>query len=289
MFAFDLLLVDGADVRRLFLVERREQLRKILPTDPRSAIHFSDHYEGEGAELFKQAYAMGLEGIVSKRALSPYTPRRHYDEGIRRYGFHGLSYEFITGALRRKQVDLRRELIIIAHLGNGASMCALKAGQSVETTMGFSTLSGLPMGTRCGDLDPGIILYLLAEKKMSIEQVQHMLYESSGLLGVSGLTPSMEDLLKQSSKEEAAEAVEFYCYQSRRQLAGLTATLGGLDRVVFTGGVGANAPLVRAKICADLTYLGIVLDPNRNMGGAELISDETSSVAQHVRHLLTAK
>jgi acetate kinase len=143
-------------------------------------------------------------------------PRKLYDEGIRRYGFHGLSYEFIISELHRRRVDLEHELIIIAHLGNGASMTALKAGQSVETTMGFSTLSGLPMGTRCGDLDPGIILYLLAERKMSVEQVQHMLYESSGLLGVSGLTPSMEDLLEQRSKEGAAEAVEFYCYQARR-------------------------------------------------------------------------
>jgi acetate kinase len=247
---------------------------------------------------FDTAFHHSLPRLARLTGLS----RELYGEGIRRYGFHGLSYEYITDALRREAVDLEHERIIIAHLGNGASMCAVKSGRSIETTMGFSTLSGLPMGTRCGDLDPGIVLYLLTEKRMRIKQVQQLLYEESGLLGLSGLSSSMEDLLGQLSEPAAVEAVEFYCYQARRHLAALTATLGGLDRLVFTGGVGANAPLIRTKICAGLDYLGIVIDPKRNADGERVISNETSGVAveafatdeelmiaQHVRHLLTAQ
>jgi acetate kinase len=247
---------------------------------------------------FDTAFHSSLPRLARLTAL----PRRMYAQKIRRYGFHGLSYEYIADALRHDQVDLDQERVIIAHLGNGASMCALKAGQSVETTMGFSTLSGLPMGTRCGDLDPGIILYLLTAEGMTAKQVQHLLYEQSGLLGISHLSPSMEDLLKQTSKPEAAEAIDFYCYQARRQLAALTATLGGLDRLVFTGGIGANAPLIRSKICDDLTYLGISLDAKRNTDSAKIVSNDDSSVtveafatdeelmiARHVRNLLRGK
>ena len=165
--------------------------------------------------------------------------------------------------------------------------------------MGFSTLAGLPMGTRCGDLDPGVILYLLAEKGMTVERVQRLLYEESGLLGVSGLSRNMQDLLAKTAEPAAAEAVELFCYHARRHLAALTAALGGLDRVVFTGGIGANAPAVRAKICAGLEYLGIVLDAERNVAGAQDISadastvaieafstDEELMIARHVRNVL---
>jgi acetate kinase len=227
-------------------------------------------------------------------------PRELYEDGIRRYGFHGLSYEYIVDALRREGVDVDRERIIVAHLGNGASMCALRGGQSIETTMGFSTLAGLPMGTRCGDLDPGIVLYLLAEKGMSVERVQRLLYEESGLLGVSGLSRNMQDLLAKAAEPAAAAAVELFCYQARRHLAALTAPLGGLDRLVFTGGIGANAPAVRAQICAGLAHLGIVLDAERNVAGGRRIAADTSRVAvealptdeelmiaRHVRETLT--
>src|SRR3546814_19690285 len=138
--------------------------------------------------------------------------------------------------------------------------------------MGFSTLAGLPMGTRCGDLDPGIVLYLLAEKGMTVEHVQRLLYEESGLLGLSGLSRNMQDLLARPAQPAAIEAVEVFCYQARRHLAALTAALGGVDRVVFTGGIGANAPLVRAKICAGLAYLGIALNAKRHADAARVIS-----------------
>ncbi len=229
-------------------------------------------------------------------------PRAFYDEGVRRYGFHGLSYEYVVSALRRNGVDVDRERIVIAHLGNGASMCALKCGRSIETTMGFSTLAGLPMGTRCGDLDPGVVLYLMAEKGLTLDRVQHLLYEESGLLGISGSSRNMQDLLARPALPAAVEAIEYYTYQAQRQLGALTAALGGLDRLVFTGGIGANAAAIRAKVCTGLEYLGITLDSKRNAAGERLISadssrvaveafstDEELVIAGHVRQALAAR
>lgn len=283
-----------------------ERLRRLIPLAP---LHQPHNLAGIAAvrsarpglpqvACFDTAFHHSLPRLATLTAL----PRELYDEGVRRYGFHGLSYENVVNALRLDGADIGRERIIIAHLGNGASMCALQSGRSVETTMGFSTLAGLPMGTRCGDLDPGIILYLLAEKGMTVAEVQHLLYEQSGLLGISKLSRNMQDLLARLDEPAAVEAVAAFCYQARRHLAALTAALGGLDRVVFTGGIGANAPLVRAKICTGLEYLGIVLDTERNAGGARIISAESSRVlvealptdeelmiARHVRDVLAAK
>jgi acetate kinase len=246
---------------------------------------------------FDTAFHHGLPRLARLTGL----PRRFEEGGIRRYGFHGLSYEYVIDELHRRYGDdAANGRIIVAHLGNGASMAAIKDGRSVETTMGFSTLAGLPMGTRSGDLDPGIVLYLLMEKGMTAEQVQHLLYEQSGLLGLSGLSRNMQELLVKSDEEvAAAEAIEFFCYEARKHLVGLTASLGGLDRLVFTGGIGANAPEVRAKICNGLGYLGIVLDETRNTAGELTISsygsdvvveafptDEELMIARHVRHVL---
>lgn len=225
-------------------------------------------------------------------------PRAMQDAGLRRYGYHGLSYEYILGALRGDGVDVAREKIIVAHLGNGASMCAIRGGKSIETTMGFSTLAGLPMGTRSGDVDPGLLLHLLTERRMPVAELSRLLYAESGLLGLSGLSRDMRDLLARP-EAEAAEAVAYFCYHARRHLAGLTAALGGLDRVVFTGGIGANAPQVRAAICAGLGYLGITLERGANAHGAGVISvprapvtvevrqtDEEAMIAGHVRDQL---
>ncbi|MBR9910230.1 MAG: acetate/propionate family kinase [Gammaproteobacteria bacterium] len=225
-------------------------------------------------------------------------PRTYASEGIRRYGFHGLSYEYIVDQLHRDGVALERERILVAHLGNGASLCAIRKGRSVDTSLGFSTLAGLPMGTRCGDLDPGIVLYLLGERGMSLERVQRLLYQESGLLGISGSSRNMQDLLDRPDDPAAAEAVDYFCYQVRRQLAALTAALGGLDRLVFTGGIGANAPLVRSKICAGLDYLGVGLDTRRNAAGKRdiaagtvaidvMATDEELVIARHLRRVLT--
>lgn len=282
------------------------RLRRLVPLAP---LHLPHNLAGIAAvrtarpELpqiacFDTAFHHSLPRLARLTALH----RKFYDEGIRRYGFHGFSYEYVVDVLRRNGVDIERERIIVAHLGNGASMCALKGGRSVETTMGFSALAGLPMGTRCGDLDPGIVLHLLAQKGMTVEQVQRLLYEDSGLRGISGRTGDMQDLLGRSNDPAAVEAIDLYCYQARRHLGALTATLGGFDRLVFTGGIGANAALIRTKICADLGYLGIALDEAQNVAGKRVISaagsrvvveafptDEELMIARHVRQVLALR
>ena len=209
-------------------------------------------------------------------------PRALQDEGLRRFGFHGLSYEYIVKALRDAGVAVDAERIVVAHLGNGASMCAIRDGKSLETTMGFSTIAGLPMGTRSGDVDPGLLLHLLIDKEMTPEAVSQMLYAESGLLGLSGISRNMQELL-QRPDDAAAEAVAYFCYHARRHLAGLTATLGGVDRLVFTGGIGANAPLVRAGICDRLGYLGIELNKSANLRGDPVISTGSVGVTVEVR------
>lgn len=231
-------------------------------------------------------------------------PRSFEDQGVRRFGFHGLSYEYVIEELRRRHGDESANgRIVVAHLGNGASMTAVRNGRSVDTTMGFSTLGGLPMGTRSGDLDPGLLLYLIMQEGMTAEEVQDLFYEQSGLLGLSGISRNMQELLARSGSEPAAaEAVDFFCYQARKHLVALTSTLGGLDRLVFTGGIGANAPEVRTKICEDLAYLGIVLDETRNAAGERTISrdhsevaveafatDEELMIARHVRDVLATR
>lgn len=222
-------------------------------------------------------------------------PRRYFNVGVRRYGFHGLSYESVVEALKEAGADLANERIVIAHLGAGASMCAVKDGRSIDTTMGFSTLSGLPMGSRSGDVDPGALLFLLTREGLDAAQLQHLLYEESGLLGLSGVSGDMRELLAMQTNPEAAEAVDFFCWQARRHLVALTASLGGLDRLVFTGGIGANSSIVRARICDGLEYLGVSLDIHRNVIGSQMISvpearvtiealdaDEERMIAGHV-------
>ncbi len=209
-------------------------------------------------------------------------PRALTESGVRRYGFHGLSYEYIMEMLQKDGVKTGSERIIIAHLGNGASMAAMRGGRPVETTMGFSTIAGLPMGTRSGDLDPGILLYLMREKRMTADEMFDLLYNQCGLLGISGLSRNMQDLLD-SREDAAAEAVNHFCYQARLHLARLTGALGGLDRVVFTGGIGENSSGVRGRICAELGYLGIGLDSAANKAGKGVISKPSAGVTVEAR------
>ena len=220
---------------------------------------------------------------LPRRAAMMALPRALFERGVRRYGFHGLSYEFVVGALKSDGVDVARERIIIAHLGAGASMCAIENGRSIETTMGFSTLAGLPMSTRCGDLDPGAILHLLTEDRLSPDELQQLLYQESGLLGLSGLSGDMKALIARADEARAAEAIDYFCYQARRHVGALAAVLGGLDRLVFTGGIGVNAPAVRAQICGGLGFLGIELDSARNAEGAGLLSSDASAVLVEMR------
>lgn len=206
-------------------------------------------------------------------------PRGLREIGIRRYGFHGLSYEYVVDALKAEGVDVARERIVIAHLGNGASMCAVRHGRSIETTMGFSTVAGLMMGTRSGDVDPGLVLYVMREHNLTPDAMEKLLYEQSGLLGVSGVASDMRTLLAQAENPAARDAVDLFCYVARRHLAALTASLGGLDRLVFTGGIGAHAPEIRARICHGLAYLGVTLEENANRFSASRISPAGSAVA----------
>ncbi len=182
-------------------------------------------------------------------------PQSYYADGIKRYGFHGLSYEYIASKLPDHLGAKATGRVIIAHLGNGSSMCALKNLKSVASTMGFSTLDGLMMGTRCGTLDVGVILHLIQHKNMSIDEINHLLYKDSGLLGVSGVSSDMRELLS-SDKQEAAFAVDMYCYLAARQLSGLLPAIGGIDALVFTGGIGEHAEIIRGKICNHLKWLG---------------------------------
>ena len=198
-------------------------------------------------------------------------PRRYAEEGVRRYGFHGLSYEYIASVLPTLNPRAATGRTVIAHLGNGASMCAMSNGRSVATTMSFTALDGLMMGTRCGAMDPGVLLYLIDRHGMSAQTLQQLLYEQSGLLGVSGISSDMRELLT-SSDPGAAEAVDLFVYRISRELGSLAAALNGLDALVFTGGIGENAATIRARVCRDARWLGLDLDEEANTKGGPRIS-----------------
>jgi acetate kinase len=208
-------------------------------------------------------------------------PRLFYDQGIRRYGFHGLSYEFVAERLREVATKVARGRIIVAHLGSGASMCALRDGRSIESTMGFTALDGLPMGTRPGQLDPGVILYLIIHKGMSAQAVSDLLYHDAGLKGLSGLSNDMRDLLA-SDDPHAQLAISHFVYRCVLNAGMLAAALGGVDAFVFTAGVGENSARIRARIVEGLAWVGAELDPAANEAGAMLISTAASRIALHV-------
>ncbi|WP_331375836.1 acetate/propionate family kinase [Sinorhizobium chiapasense] len=208
-------------------------------------------------------------------------PRAFYDEGVRRYGFHGLSYEYIAERLRKVAPQAAQGRVIVAHLGSGASMCALRDGRSIESTMGFTALDGLPMGTRPGQLDPGVVLYLILQKGMKAQAVSDLLYHDAGLKGLSGLSNDMRDLLA-SDDPHAALAIAHFVYRCVLNAGMLAAALGGIDAFVFTAGVGENSAAIRARIVEGLAWLGAELDPAANEAGAALISPAGSRVAVHV-------
>jgi acetate kinase len=220
-------------------------------------------------------------------------PWQFYERGVRRYGFHGLSYEYVASVLPPEIASGR---VVIAHLGSGASMCALRAGQSVDSTMGFTAVDGLPMGTRTGQLDPGIVLYLL-EHGMSTKDIEALLYRKSGLLGLSGLSNDMRELLA-STDPRAKFAVDYFVHAITKQLGALAATLGGLDAIVFTAGIGERSPAIRARVCQAAAWLGIELDENANAAHGPRISRPGSLVSAWViptneelmiaRHTVTA-
>ena len=204
-------------------------------------------------------------------------PREVTALGVKRYGFHGLSYEYIAHVLPDVVGDMADGRVVVAHLGGGASMCALRGRKSLATTTGFTALDGLPMGTRCGALDPGVILYLLSEQHMDVPTVTDLLYHRSGLLGVSGESSEMQELLA-SDSPHAVEAIDLFVYRIGRELGSLVAALGGLDVLVFTGGIGERAAPIRAQVCQDAQWLGVRLDTAANRAGGPKISADDSAV-----------
>jgi acetate kinase len=229
-------------------------------------------------------------------------PRRYEADGVQRYGFHGLSYTFLIEELGRVAgAEAARGRVVLAHLGAGASLCAVVGGRSIDTTMGFTPTSGIPMGTRSGDLDPGVLLYLLRDERMSVDALDDLLNRRSGLLGVSGSSPDMGDLLaREADDPRAADAVALFCHQAKKAIGALAATLGGLDTIVFSGGIGERAAPVRARIARGLEHLGVHLDDARNEAGAPIVStdasrctvrvlrtDEESIIARETLHVLS--
>jgi acetate kinase len=225
-------------------------------------------------------------------------PPRFAEAGVRRYGFHGLSYEYIASRLPSLGARAASGRTVVFHLGNGSSMCAMLGGRSVATTMGFTAVDGLPMGTRCGALDPGVLLFLMDELKLGPREIEHLIYHESGLLGMSGVSSDVRDLL--ASREPRAQlALEVFVYRAGRELGSLAAALGGLDAVVFTAGIGENQPEIRARICAAAAWLGIEIDTQANLRHGPCITtphsrvaayvvptDEESMIARHVLGLL---
>ena len=226
---------------------------------------------------FDTAFHRGHTLVADHFAL----PERFYVEGVRRYGFHGLSYEYVATRLREVVPVVARGRVIIAHLGSGASMCALHDGHSIESTMGFTALDGLPMGTRPGQIDPGVLLYLIMQRGMDASAVQDLLYRESGLKGISGISNDMR-ALEASSEPAAVLAIEYFVYRVRLHTGMLVAALGGLDAFVFTAGIGENSKGVRAKIAENLSWLGLQIDPTANTEGRLDISAKDSKIKVYV-------
>jgi acetate kinase len=279
-------------------------LRALVPIDPNHLPQAIAAIEAVG-----RAYPMVPQMVCFDTAFHSRMPRvarlyalpsRLAEEGIIRYGFHGLSYEYVMQELRRLEPEAVDGRVVIAHLGNGASMAAVKEGVGVDTTMGFTPTGGLVMGTRSGDLDPSVPLFLLEERGLTPTEVSDLLNKQAGLLGVSGTSADMQDLLDRETDDgRAAEAIALFCYKAKKFLGALAAALGGLDALVFTGGIGEHAAPVRERVCEDLEFLGIRLDPDRNAAHAPVISsddatvtvrvvptDEDLMVARHTRRLI---
>lgn len=226
---------------------------------------------------FDTAFHRGHSEVVDHFAL----PQRYTAAGVQRYGFHGISYEYIASRLPQIAPELASGKVIVAHLGNGSSLCALQTGRSVDSTMGFSTLDGLPMGTRCGSIDAGVLLYLLQHEAMSVATLEHLLYHDSGLLGVSGLSADMR-VLAASATAGAKEAIALYVFQIARQIGALSMTLGGLDALIFTAGIGEHSAEVRAAVGERLHWMGLRLNTAANQQHELRISDNDSRISAWV-------
>ena len=226
---------------------------------------------------FDTAFHRGHPAVADRYAI----PEALHEEGVRRYGFHGLSYEFIAERLKSIAPEIASGRVLIAHLGSGSSMCAIKAGRSIDSTMGFTALDGLPMGTRSGQIDPGVVLYLLAEKKMKTKAVEHFLYHECGLKGMSGISADVRDLLE-SDSIEARRAIDCFVYRIALAAGALATALEGIDAMIFTAGIGENAPAIRAAVIRRLEWLGLDIDPDQNARGGLRISSPDARVPCYV-------
>ena len=226
---------------------------------------------------FDTAFHRAHSDVVRRFAL----PRALHDRGVKRYGFHGLSYKFIAAELARRAPGLSGAKIVAAHLGSGASLCGLEGGLSRDTSMGFSALDGVPMATRCGAIDPGVLLHLIGTDGRTVKDVEDILYRRSGLLGVSGISADSRELLE-SDRPEAQQALDLFTFRIAGEVSRLATTLGGLDALVFTAGVGENQPRIRADVCARLAWLGLELDEPANAANAAMISSPFSRVTAFV-------
>jgi acetate kinase len=272
----------------LIAAELLDELRRLTPYDPEhlpleieliEAIR-QRHPKLPQVACFDTAFHRTMPRVATMLPI----PRRYEAAGIRRYGFHGLSYEFLMEELTRiGDPAAKKGRVILAHLGNGASLVAVRDGKSIDTSMGFTPTSGLVMSRRSGDLDPGLVSYFARSEQMSATQFQEMVSHESGLLGVSEISSDLRDLLARESDDvRAAEAVALFCYQARKWIGSFAAALGGLNTLVFAGGIGENAPIIRRRICDELGFLGIELDDGRNAKNASLISTDGGRVAVRV-------
>lgn len=269
-------------------VEVMDELRRLSPYDPEhlpAEITFIEAFGRQYPQVPQVAcFDTGFHQYLPPVARLLAIPRRYEKLGIRRYGFHGLSYAYLMEELERLAGrEAARGKVILAHLGNGASLAAVRDGASIDTSMGFTPASGLPMSTRSGDLDPGLVSYLAGTEGMTAEQFHHMVNAQSGLLGLSETSPDLRDLLAQEGHDaRAAEAVALFCYQGKKWIGAYAAALGGVEQLVFSGGIGEHAAVVRARMCEGLEFLGIRLDPHLNEAHAAVISSPSSRVTVRV-------
>lgn len=281
-------IVHGMEHTRPVIIDDNllKELYKIVQYDP-------DHLPAEikMIELFKKQFPNLLQvacfdtsfhTTLPKVAKTFALPKKYYDEGIKRYGFHGISYSYLMDELRKKNEGEAKGRIILAHLGNGASLAAVKGGKCLDTSMGLTPAGGIVMSTRSGDMDPGVAWYLMQEG-LNAEGFNDLINHQSGLLGLSGYSSDMQDLLKhEKDNKEAALAIEIFCYQIKKYIGAYTAALGGLDTLVFSGGIGENATVIRSRICKGFAYLGIEIDEERNNKNKRIISTINSKVTVYV-------
>jgi acetate kinase len=256
-----------------------EKLRRLIPLAP---LH--EPHNIAGIEAARKAFPEAPQVACFDTAFHrshPFIhdtfalPRSYHDEGVRRYGFHGVSYEYVSRKLQTVAPGVARKNVIIAHLGNGASICAIREGKSIASTMSFTPLDGLAMGTRCGQIDPGVLLYLMTEKKMDAAAISNLLYKNSGLKGMSGLSQDMREL-EDAKTPDARDAIAYFVSRIKQEIGALAAALGGADAIVFTAGIGEHSAAVREAAMTDMEWMGVVLDREANHAGAQIISAHDS-------------